>query len=462
MSAAVHNVPDGPVEPRGLPVEDVDLLFSKLNSFSSLALAVSGGADSLCLMVLFDEWRQRTGWRGSTEVLIVDHRLRAESAEEASFVVREASKRGLPVTVLHWVGPKPLANIQEEARVARYRLFAKRLSETGGQGLLLGHHLDDQAETFLDRLTRGSGVSGLSAMAADEPDGPEGLRLLRPFLGVRKLQLEASLMERGLSWCSDPSNKDEKYKRSRLRRILGLLEAEGLTPERIFQTSAHVRRARHALEVSVKEIAKRLLVEHPAGPVKLSLPAYRDLAEEFRLRLLGVVLDRVRGQRTKRRFSSVEALDNGLMSKDGFQQTLSGCQVRASEQTIWCWREPGRKAPPTLAPFTGGGIWDNRFRYKVPDACEHSDVQNRLFLGPLCDAPISRSAIIWPEGWPREVFDCSPVIWTDAGIALNHVASVSFEHDISDRCEDLELERLPNRVKLPGNHFDEDAENGEI
>ena len=458
----MHNVPDGPVEPQGLPVEDVDLLFSKLNSFSSLALAVSGGADSLCLMVLFDEWRQRTGWSGSSEAVIVDHGLRSESAEEASFVVQEAGKRGLPATVLRWVGAKPLANIQEEARVARYQLIASRLSDTGAQALLLGHHLDDQAETFLDRLTRGSGISGLSAMAADEPDGPEGLRLLRPFLSVRKAQLEASLRKRGLSWCSDPSNGDEKYKRSRLRRILGLLETEGLTPERISQTSLHVRRARQALEVSVQEIAERLFVEHPAGPVKLRLPAFRALEQEFRLRLLGLLLDRVSGRQIKRRFSSLQALDSGLMTKETFRQTLSGCQLGASEQTIWCWREPGRKVPATLAPFVGRGIWDNRFRYKAPEASERAGFQEGLFLGPLCKAPIARSTIIWPDGWPREAFDCSPVIWTGKGIALNHAASVSFETVNSDMCEDLELERLPKRVKLPGNHFDEDAENGEI
>ena len=314
MNASVHNVPDNGSDAGGLSVDEVDALFSRLTPFSDLALAVSGGSDSLCLLVLFSEWRQRNRWKGVAEVLVVDHGLRSESAAEARFVCDAAREHGLGARVLIWEGPKPRSNIQDEARRARYRLVAERIADTGAQALVLGHHMDDQAETFLDRLTRGSGVSGLSAMAIDEPAGPEGLRLLRPFLSVRKHRLEASLAARGCNWCRDPSNDDQKYKRSRLRRIMGLLEQEGLTAERLFETAGRMRRSREALDSVVDNISSGLLENHRSGPARMDRGRYRDLPEDLRLRLLKHVVQTVTGRRPEPRLRQLESLDAILCS----------------------------------------------------------------------------------------------------------------------------------------------------
>lgn len=455
MNAAVRNVPDKPVEPTGLPADEVDKLLSVLNDFSKLTLAVSGGGDSLCLMMLFNEWRHRTGWTGEAEVVVVDHGLRPESDTEAEFVVRRSEDVGLSATALRWEGEKPSRNIQEAARQARYRLISQHMRRSGSEALVLGHHLDDQAETFLDRLSRGSGLHGLSAMAADEPDGPEGLRLLRPLLPTTKKQLEASLLERGLSWCKDPSNENLKYKRSRLRKILALLEEEGLSPERIAQTTAHLRRAREALDQSTREFAETHLVEHPAGPLKLDRQAYRDAPEELRLRLLTLLMERVTGIRLRVRLQKLQVLDEALMLRSDHLQTLGGVLIKARKDTIWCWREAGREPPETLHDPKGDGVWDNRFTYSVMAGTDRRELGHGIRLGPLCDAPIRAKDIEWPQDWPKEAFDCSPVVWSEGGDVFSHSCAVSIPIGENDRGEVLNLARMPFRAKLMSNYLDE-------
>lgn len=450
MNVCVHSVPDRPAEPQGLSADEVDTLFSCLTPFSNLALGVSGGADSLCLLVLFSEWRLRTSWPGHAEVLVVDHGLRPESADETRFVTETASAYGLCAHVLTWHGEKPLRNIQEAARIARYRLIANHMKSTGAQALLLGHHLDDQAETFLDRLTRGSGVSGLSAMSGDEADGPAGLRLLRPLLGTPKKRLEASLHDRRLTWCADPSNHDSKYKRSRLRRILSLLEQEGLSAEKLAATAGHIRRSRLALDETIVEFVSRHMELHPAGPARLRRVSYSRLPEDLRLRLLKELAGIVTGKRPRPRFLKLQALDAVLKQKDTVHQTLSGAVFEADDTFLWCWREPGRVPPETLTGISGTGIWDDRYRFgPVAEGNAAPEIEG-LNLGPLMNAPVNAKDIDWPKGWPKAAFDCAPVAWSDDGRIFVQSVSVKSKLDKNNHRSTFNLERLPIRGRLSG------------
>ncbi|WP_305986890.1 tRNA lysidine(34) synthetase TilS [Roseibium sp. MMSF_3544] len=461
MNASVHSVPDEPVEPSGLPAETVDALFSSLASFSTLALGVSGGADSLCLLVLFSEWRQRANWRGDAEVLVVDHGLRPESSDEARFVFEAAARNGLPAKIILWDEPSPTSNVQEAARQARYRLMAHRMNETGAEALLLAHHLDDQVETFLDRLTRGSGVSGLSAMVKDTADGPEGMRLLRPFLGVRKNRLEAALRERGLTWCTDPSNIDPKYKRSRLRRIMDLLEEEGLSAERLAETAAHMRRSREALEATVSDVAARKVEHHPAGPARIARETYKKLAEDLRLRLLVVLITDVTGRPSRPRFHKVQALDAALVSGDAVHQSLSGALFAADENSVWCWREPGRNPPETVRDLGAGGDWDDRYTFSLLPDTALADVAD-LKLGPLQSAPVRSRDVVWPEGWPKAAFDCSPMVWSEDGKTYTNPVSLPTRLEENNHINGLDLARVPIRGKLKASNGDEENFCGEF
>ncbi|MCP5371685.1 MAG: tRNA lysidine(34) synthetase TilS [Hyphomicrobiales bacterium] len=193
-----------------------------------LAVALSGGADSLALTLLADAWARER--RGRVTALTVDHGLRPDSGAEARTVAAWMAARGIAHQVLPWTGPKPAAGVQAAARTARLALLAGRCRELGILHLLLAHHLDDQAETVLMRLGRGSGPDGLAAMAPVLAAAET--RLLRPLLTVPGARLRALLAAAGQGWIEDPSNADTRFERVRLRRRLAQRRATGASPWR--------------------------------------------------------------------------------------------------------------------------------------------------------------------------------------------------------------------------------------
>ncbi len=452
MSAKVPNVLDDQGQPLKLSDGEIDQLFAPLKSFSKIALAVSGGADSICLLLTFNEWKSRSHWAGSCEVLTVDHQLRAESRSEAGFVETLSEELGNPVFVLSWVDEKPSSGVQEAARDARYKLMANHLAQSRSEVVVLAHHLDDQAETFLDRLTRGSGVFGLSAMAPDEQNGPENLRLLRPFLEVPKSRLVKTLEDRGQPWCEDPSNGDLKYKRSRLRQIAEHLSAEGLTPHRIATTAKQLRRTRAALESVLAHIFFDHVEEHSAGPNRLAKDAYKEQPEEFRLRLLILMIERVTGRIHQPKLRKIEALDRWIMADGKGRQTLGGTVLDVSRDRITAWKEVGRIPPKILDGVSGSGCWDNRFNYFIGSENTGMEGVLPLCLGPLFNAPIDRQTVPWPQGWPKEAFDCSPVFWTDKGpVQVRSAASLVWQNSYREMI-DIGIQRVPFPQKMAGNY----------
>lgn len=396
---------------------EIDQLFSLLQPFPSLALGVSGGADSLCLLHAFADWRRRTGWPGDCFVVTIDHGLRAESAGEARMV--EAQCRALEIQheTLAWTGRKPLSNIQAEARHARYRLFREALERRGARALVLAHHLDDQVETFLDRLTRGSGVTGLCAMAIREERGPEGLEILRPFLSVPKSRLAATLRSAGISWAEDPSNHSLAYKRVRLRQIAAELSSEGLHPDRIFKTAHNMQRADQALESWVAGVEDQFVEIHPAGPGRMALDRYAELPEEIRLRLLARLTLQVSKNKTKPRLEKLEAADRRLCGRKPVRFTLNGTVLNVLEDALVVWREAGRRLAPALQLTSGAWhSWDDRYEGFWPgDERRRAD---GLCFGALADAPAPSEPFPWPAGWPKMAFTTAPAIWCSSELLL--------------------------------------------
>ena len=198
-----------------------------------LAVAVSGGADSMALCLLAASWAQGLG--GSVTALTVDHGLRAAAAAEAAQVGDWLAARGVAHKILCWQGAKPAADLQAAARLARYELLNDWCAQEAVLHLLLAHHQEDQAETLLLRLGRGSGVDGLSAMAPISVT--KAGRLLRPLLGISRARLMAGLKAEGQSWIEDPSNEDVRFSRVRWRQLMPKLQAEGLNSERLAATA---------------------------------------------------------------------------------------------------------------------------------------------------------------------------------------------------------------------------------
>ncbi|MGZ5850886.1 MAG: tRNA lysidine(34) synthetase TilS, partial [Methyloceanibacter sp.] len=215
--------------------------FDRLARYSKLAIAVSGGPDSLALMHLAAEWRAAREAGPELHVLTVDHGLRAGSRDEALMVGRLARALGLPHDILTWEGHGEGRNaLQARARAARYDLMAAYCHAHDIPALLTAHTLDDQAETFLMRLKRGSGLDGLAAIPLT--GGWAGIALERPLLDVPKQRLIATLEARGIGFASDPSNSDLRFERAQVRGSASALAALGLTPEALALSARRLRR----------------------------------------------------------------------------------------------------------------------------------------------------------------------------------------------------------------------------
>src|SRR5450432_768261 len=208
-----------------ISAQDAKRLFADWKAAPAIILAVSGGPDSIALMWLAARWR-RTLVRGPRLIAVtVDHGLRPEAAREARDVKRLARTLDLPHRTMRWSGTKPKTGLPAAARAARYRLLAQAAKANGATHILTAHTRDDQAETLLMRMLRGSGIAGLAAMARQSER--EGVWLARPLLDVPKSQLVATLNKAKIAFADDPTNRDTTFTRPRLRALLPLLAAEG-------------------------------------------------------------------------------------------------------------------------------------------------------------------------------------------------------------------------------------------
>ena len=275
----------------------------------AIAVAVSGGSDSLALMHLLRAFAQQRKSKLPV-VLTVDHGLRKSSARDAKQVAAWAKQAGLKAQILTWTGAKPKSGIEAAAREARYRLMGEWLTRHKIDTLFVGHTGDDQAETFLLRLARGSGLDGLAAMRANAPwpvPGFAGLGVVRPLLALRRDQLRTHLKTLKQPWLDDPMNADPAFDRVKIRKALVALSDAGLTVERIASAAAHLARARESLEIVTEAVLARA-VRAGEGGVLLDPAVLAAAPREVGLRALAAVLMAVSGQAYRPRFESLERL----------------------------------------------------------------------------------------------------------------------------------------------------------
>ncbi len=335
-------------------------VFTALKPHASVALAVSGGPDSMALMHLASRWRALAG-RGLTElaVLTVDHGLRPASKDEADFVALEAARIGLPHATLTWAGEKPRTGIQAAARRARYDLMTAYCRTHGIACLATAHTADDQAETFLMHLARGSGLDGLAAMAAVSERG--GVSLARPLLTFSKRRILAYLHAHGIPFVSDPSNSNVAFERVRLRHAMKALAAAGISRSALALSASRLGRSREALMRSAAEFLENNFSVSPLGQGEIGAEAFDVLPAELALRALAQVLALVGGKEEPPQMAKVERLLAEL--KAGRREAaLGGCLVIAAPAKLQFFREPGRlKLPPSPCQPGGTCIWDGRF-----------------------------------------------------------------------------------------------------
>lgn len=321
----------------------------------------------MALMWLAVRWKRETGWPGKLHVAVVDHGLRAEAAEEARYVQREAKKLGLKAHVLKWSGPHPKTGIPAAAREARYDLLfglARKLSTV----VVTAHTQDDQAETLLMRLARGSGVDGLSAM---EPHTlRDGVGLFRPLLDMSRERLRTTLREAGVTWIDDPTNENTAHERVRVRKALDVLEGLGLTHAAIALSARRLGRARAALEVAtggLMQVAVR--IEHGSF-ASVSLERWQAGPHDLQVRTI-MTLARMFGGGQEASLSGAERVREWMIAGQGRATTFAGCRFARRAKTVLVGREAGRvdAAPLEMTGKRAATVlWDGRYEITVP-AC---------------------------------------------------------------------------------------------
>ena len=330
--------------------------FAPFEPRPQIAAAVSGGADSMALAVLLQAWARER--EGRILALVVDHGLRSESAQEAADVQARLAGLGLETRVLTASGPAAGSNRQAAAREARYRLLLGECKQRGILHLTLAHHREDQSETMLLRLARGSGLDGLAAMPAlrETPDA----RLIRPFLAVPRARLRATLKLHGVAWIEDPSNQDETFDRVRMRRLGPRLAAAGLGTGRLAGAAGNLGRARGALERATDRLLAEAVTVDPAGFAWLQPDAFGAAPEEAARRALGRILAVLGGSVYPPRGASLDRLLTRLRGGAAKGATLAGCRVAPRRGNLLIAREP--RTLPSLPIRAGESLcWDGRF-----------------------------------------------------------------------------------------------------
>lgn len=307
--------------------EGLEQLFASLTRASGIIAAVSGGPDSTALMHCLARWHA-AGSRPPVLVATIDHGLRPEAAGEAAFVAREAAALGLPHRILAWTGDKPRTGIQEAAREARYRLLVDHAREMGASHLVTAHTLDDQAETLMMRLARGSGLSGLAGMRQEVERN--GILHVRPLLDLPKAALLGLCRARGWRFISDPSNANELYARVRWRRLMPLLAAEGLDAGRLARFAERAARADEALDVKAREALERAGAAVEDGRLSFQAGILASEPFEIAVRVLGQALAGagLESGRLHRLESCTARLREALEAKEALRLTVAGALVR--------------------------------------------------------------------------------------------------------------------------------------
>ncbi len=313
-----------------ISARDAKRLFADWKAAPAIVLAVSGGPDSVALMWLAARWRRALASGPRLIAITVDHGLRPEAAREARDVKRLARALDLPHRTLRWTGGKPKTGLPAAARTARYRLLVQAARNSGATHILTAHTRDDQAETLLMRMLRGSGIAGLGAMARETER--DGVLLARPLLDIPKSQLVATLKKARVGFADDPTNRDPNFTRPRLRAIMPALAAEGGDVRNLARLASRLARANAAVEVLADGAERYLALRHgDASRSGFDAKAFAAIPEEIRLRLLHRAIDRV-GHEGPVELGKLEALLGALDQAiaDGhpsLKQTLAGALV---------------------------------------------------------------------------------------------------------------------------------------
>ncbi len=313
------------------------IVFKNIKNKESFALAVSGGSDSLCLAYFGKIYASE--FKNKIHVLIVDHKLRKESHKEALKVKAILKKRGIKSTILNWRGKTPRNNIQLNARNIRYSLISNYCLKRNVKYLITAHHTDDQIENFLIRLFRGSGLTGLSSMS-ESVKYSNNLKIIRPFLNLKKADIRHATLNFFKTYIQDPSNKDEKFLRVRVRKYRKNMEKEGLDTGKIIKTVNNLLSANKALNF----YKNKALYKHTSFLSKnkclINSQIFSEEAGEIIFKSFSDILSLVSGSYYPPRSKKIINLIQRIKKTKFNKSTLGGCVIEKKDGYILVSKEP--------------------------------------------------------------------------------------------------------------------------
>ena len=370
---------------------EFDILFSPIlvKDVSQIAVGVSGGPDSLALSWLLHRWCEQIGIR--LIALTVDHRLRPNSSKDARNVFLWLKSWGLNCIILPWVGNKPSTGIQETARIARYKLMIDWCIENGVRDLALAHHQEDQAETFLMRLSRGSGIDGLACMR--EVTLREGVRLLRPLLTLPKSRLRATLKSQNQEWLEDPANSNPAFTRTLIRDLSILLSEREVGTQRLAHLSEQFGRIRVRLEEITRLVVDRAAIIHPTGWATINGELLIHLPDEIGRRVMIFLLQSIGGRSYPPRRKRLDRIMTFIKDPDHCTAfSLGGCSISRQDHQFTILREELRQTAASPIFFAGSVMWRGIFRCTFEGGPERGSLLTTL-------APLGR------KGWAQLVHE---------------------------------------------------------
>ncbi len=377
-----------------------------------VVLAVSGGSDSTALMHL----AVRLLGPERAIVVSVNHGLRPEAAAEIALVSAQAAQLGLRHETANWDWDGQ-GNLQAAARAGRWECLRRAALAHGAGWVWTGHTQDDQIETALMRLARGSGVDGLTGMYPQSRRA--GLRIGRPLLGIARAALREWLTDHGISWSDDPSNDDPRFDRVRTRQMMAQLQSLGLTPKRLLQTIDHMQ----AAHVSLQDAARAFAATHvrqDAGDLILTHDVFEVDRADAPRRVLAAAIGWVGSRRYRPRFESLR--DVARQARDGRTVTLGGV-IMSSEagNRVRLTREAAATEPLQLTTDgtadPAGATWDTRWYLE-------GQVKPGLTIKALGEA--LRDCPDWRDsGLPRLSLLASPSVWQGTTLLAAPLARLS-------------------------------------
>ena len=341
-----------------------NLLYSCIDKYKdiiknkNISVAVSGGIDSMALMLILDLWCKNNNT--NLTAITVDHKLREESTNEAIYVNSLCKEKNIKHVILTWEGEKPDHNIELIARENRYKLISNYCKNNKIDYVFIAHHLQDQAETFLIRLFRGSGIDGLSSMKKIVEN--YNLKIIRPFLNIEKEDLKQYLLENKIEWIEDKSNNDEKYLRNKIRLFLNSFENRDDIIKRIDFAVNQINDYKVFIDSYIKKIERKIVSFNSFGTCILNKHFLLQEDENIILKILAQISMIVSGNKYKPRLEKLRRLLDTIQNEDKIKYTFYGCVFESYNNDIMIYREYNSIKEDVDLIYNQEVIWDNRFK----------------------------------------------------------------------------------------------------